>query len=203
MKTTWVAILLVLNAGALHAQRLEVRLGALASTALVEDLGPNSALARRIPADDQGPVRLGLAPAPIATVGVVHDLSSHASLELMGSVAVSKLRAQTRDDEWDTQDISMAALTAGVRYQYRPRLYLHAGLGLTRFFSEDTGIFVDGTGMLPLLELGVSTSIPLRALPLRAGARIQTHTFGTDALRRDGASDGRVARLLLQVGLGG
>ena len=90
-----------------------------------------------------------------------------------------------------------------MRHQYWSRVALHGGLGLTRFFSESTGIFSQGSDLLPLLELGASTTIPVGALPIRAGARLQTHTFGTPALQRDGVSDGRVIRLLLQVGIGG
>jgi hypothetical protein len=158
---------------------------------------------QRIPANFVGPLKLKLAPAPVASVGIVQDVSPRAAVELMGSVAVSRLRAETREDEWDTQDVSLASLNASVRYQYHPRIYLHGGLGVTRFLSEDTGVFSEGSSFLPMIELGASTTIPAGALPIRAGVRMQTHTFGTPALRRDGGSDGRVVRLLIQAGIGG
>src|SRR5262245_29548668 len=144
MKVLFSLTIIAVAAGPLHAQRLEARLGGLVSSALVEDLGPNSVLAQRIPAGFVGPVKLKLAPAPVATVGIVQDLSLRASMELMGSVALSRLRAETEEGEWDTQDVSLASLSVGVRYQYRPRVFLHGGLGLTRFISEETGVFSEG-----------------------------------------------------------
>ena len=198
-----VVFLLTLPVGRLSAQRLEARLGIQISSPLVDDLGATPALARGISADYSSPVTLKLSPAPVVSIGLVHDVSARANLELMGSIAVSKLNAATQDLEWHTQDVSMATLSTGVRYHYRPRLDLHGGLGLTRFFTESTGIFSEGSNLLPLLELGVSTQVPVGALPVRAGARVQAHTFGTPALRRVGATDGRIVRLLVQVGLGG
>jgi hypothetical protein len=189
--------------GLLSAQRLEARLGVQVSSTLVDDLGATGALTRGISAVYSSPVTLRLSPAPVVSVGLVHDIAQRAALELMGSVAVSKLNAATRDLEWHAQDVSMATLSTGVRFHYRPRLDLHGGLGLTRFFTESSGIFSEGSSTLPLLELGVSSRLPVGALPVRASARVQAHTFGTPALRRDGATDGRVVRLLVQVGLGG
>jgi hypothetical protein len=203
MKVLFPLAILAIAVAPLHAQRLEARLGALLSSTLVEDPGPNSVLAQRIPADFVGPVKLKLAPAPVASVGLVQELTSQTALELMGSVAVSRLRAETAEGEWDTQDVSLASLGATIRYRYHPRIFLHGGIGVTRFLSEDTGVFSEGSSFLPLLELGASTSIPAGALPIRAGVRLQTHTFGTPALRRDGANDGRVVRMLIQAGIGG
>jgi hypothetical protein len=187
----------------LPAQQLEARLGVLLSTPLARDLGASASLIQRIPANYRGPVSLELAPAPVATVGLVHGLAARTSLELMGSVAVSKLDAQSADVEWHTQDVSLAAVALSVRYQYMQRINLHGGIGLTRFFSESTGIFNAGSDVLPLIELGASTMVLVGALPVRGGARLQTHTFGTPALRRAGATNGRVGRLLIQVGIGG
>lgn len=158
---------------------------------------------QRLPADYRGPISLELAPAPVATVGLVHGVATRTSLELMGSVAVSRLNAHSQDDKWRTQDVSLAALSASVRYEYWTHVNLHGGIGLTRFFSESTGIFNEGSDVLPLLELGVSIGLLLGALPVRVGARLQTHTFGTPTLRRAGATNGRVGRLLIQVGIGG
>ena len=203
MRLALLALAFAVHAHALSAQRVEARLGALISSTLVEDLGATAALRFNIPVDYTSPVKIKLAPAPVASVGLVQDLNTRASLELIGSVAVSKLRVQSQDTEWDMQDVSLAALAASVRYAYRPRINLHGGIGLTRFISESAGIFSEGIGTEPLLELGVSTSVPVGALPIRGGLRLQTHTFGTPALRRDGASDGRVLRLLIQVGIGG
>ncbi|MGH7460626.1 MAG: hypothetical protein ACREMA_06310, partial [Longimicrobiales bacterium] len=197
------ALALSVLASDLRAQRVEARLGALISTTLVEDLGANAALQLNLPADYASPVKIKLAPAPVASVGLVQDLSPRVSLELMGSVAVSKLRAHSRAARWDMQDVSLAALSAAVRYAYRPRVNLHGGIGVTRFITESASIFSEGIDSEPLLELGVSTSIPAGALPIRGAVRMQAHTFGTPALQRAGASNGRVLRLLIQAGIGG
>src|SRR5262245_17935025 len=105
MKALVSLAIFVVAAAPLQAQHLEARLGALLSSPLVVDMGPNPILAQRIPAAFVGPVKLKLAPAPVASVGVVQDLSPLAALELMGSVAVSRLRAETSEGEWDTQDV--------------------------------------------------------------------------------------------------
>ena len=187
----------------LTAQRVEARLGALFSTTLAEDLGADPSLVNQFPAEYQGPVKLKLAPAPLASVAVLKDISSRASIELAGTIALSKLKAESRDAQWDVQDVSLAALTIGIRYQYWRRIALHGGIGVSRFFSESTGIFRDGNRGLPMLEVGASGRLFAGALPIRLGARVQTHTFGTPALRNARGSDGRVARILLQAGIGG
>ena len=187
----------------LCAQRVEARLGALFSTTLAQDQGAEAPLITQFPAEYQGPVKLKLAPAPLASVALLKDISTRASIELAGTIALSKLKAQSRDAEWDVQDVSVAALTVGIRYQYWRQLALHGGIGVTRFFSESTGIFREGNRGLPMLEVGASSRLFAGALPIRLGARLQTHTFGTPALRSARGSDGRVARLLLQAGIGG
>ncbi len=203
MKLALLLCAILLHSHALPAQRIEARFGALFSSTLVEDLGAEPRLVSQYPADYQGPVRLQLAPAPLAAVAVLKDISPRMSLELAGMLAISKLRAKSRTDEWDVQDVSVAALTVGIRYLAWPRLTVHSGIGVTRFFSESSGIFREGNRGLPLLEIGASTRIPAGALPVRVGVVLQTHTFGTPALRSERGSDGRVARVLLQAGIGG
>ena len=104
-------------------------------------------------------------------------------MELTGSLAVSTLRAETEVNEWDMQDVSLAALSVSVRHQDWQRIALHGGLGITRLFSESTGIFSQGSRILPLLELAHPPQFHVGALPIRAGARLQTHTFSTPAHR--------------------
>lgn len=194
---------LLFTAQTLSAQRVEARLGALFSTTLAEDLGAEPSLRSQFPAEYQGPVKLKLAPAPLASVAVLKDISARASIELAGTIALSKLTAESLDAQWDVQDVSLAALTVGIRYENWRRLALHGGIGVTRFFSESTGIFRDGNRGLPMLEVGASSKLFAGALPIRLGVRVQTHTFGTPALRSARGNDGRVARVLLQAGIGG
>jgi hypothetical protein len=198
-----VVTVLLFSAQTVPGQRVEARLGALFSTTLAKDMGAEPSLITRFPAEYQGPVKLKLAPAPLASVAVLKDISARASIELAGTIALSKLTAESRSAKWDVQDVSLAALTVGIRYQSWRQLALHGGIGVTRFFSEATGIFREGNRGLPMLEVGASSRLFAGALPIRLGARIQTHTFGTPALRSARGSDGRVARLLLQAGIGG
>ncbi|MEX2281277.1 MAG: hypothetical protein WEE89_02190 [Gemmatimonadota bacterium] len=194
---------LLFIANALPAQRVEARFGALFSTTLAEDLGADPRIMTQYPAEYQGPVKLKLAPAPLASVAVLKSISPRTSIELAGTLAISKLQAESSAADWDVQDVSVASLTVGIRYIKWSSLAFHGGIGVTRFFSESSGIFREGNRGLPLLELGLSGGIPAGALPVRVGVRLQTHTFGTPALRTERASDGRVVRLLLQAGIGG
>ena len=73
------AVLLTMNSDGAMAQRLEARVGAMVSSTLAQS-GPSPSLVQRIPADYLSPVRVKLLPAPIASVGVVHDLSTRTAL---------------------------------------------------------------------------------------------------------------------------
>jgi hypothetical protein len=203
MKSAIAVCALLASAGTLSAQRVEARFGALFSSTLARDLGAEPALVNRFPAEYEGPVDLSLAPAPSASVAVFKDLSDRASIEIAGMLAISRLRAESSTEQWDVQDVSVAALTVGIRYATWSRVYMHGGIGVTRFFSESNGIFRAGSGGMPLLELGASTRLRIGALPLSGAVRLQTHNFGTPALRSDRGSDGRVARILIQAGIGG
>src|SRR5688572_5646709 len=142
---------LLCSARLLAAQRVEARFGALFSTTLAEDLGADARLISQFPAEYQGPVKLTLAPAPLASVAVVKGISPHTSIELAGMVAISKLQAESSDAKWDVQDVSVASLTVGIRYDRWSSLAFHGGIGVTRFFSESSGIFREGNRGLPLL----------------------------------------------------
>jgi len=55
---------------------------------------------------------------------------------------------------------------------------------------------------MPLLEAGAVTRLPAATLPVHLSVRLQSHTFATPALRREGSSDGKPVRLLVQLGFG-
>jgi hypothetical protein len=185
------------------AQRVEARFGVLFSSALASDDGAEPLTISQYAANYEGPVTLRLSAAPLASVAVVKDVSARSSLEASALLAIAKLRGHANDTSWPVQDVSLAALTLGIRHQTWSWLSLNGGLGLSRFFTESNGIFRDGSSTMPMLEVGATARFSAGQLPLQAGVRVQTHTFGTPTLRSAGAEDGRVNRFLLQVGIGG
>lgn len=195
-------ILLALSSSSLSGQRLEARLGILVSTTLVRDEGSSGALQRALNLDSSSPTELRLAPAPAASVLLVHTLTTRTALEGHGMLAISRLEASNREAEWNAQDVSVASWGVGLRYQYRRYLALSGGIGATHFFTDSRGAFSDGSSIMPLLEAGAVARWPAGNLPVHFSVRLQSHTFGTPALRREGATDGKPVRLLLQLGFG-
>ena len=185
------------------AQHFEARLGVLASTALVKDEGATRGLGNALGANVLGPTELKLVPAPAASALMVSSIGKRTQLEVSGMFALSKLRASNQGGDWDVQDVSVATITVGGRYQRWSNVALSVGAGATHFFTDDRGIFSEGNGLMPLVELGALARIPAGTLPLHATVRLQSHTFGTPALRREASSEGKPVRLLVQVGFGG
>jgi hypothetical protein len=185
------------------AQHFEARLGVLASTVLVRDGGASAGLARALGATVLAPTELKLSPAPAASALMVSALGARTQLELSGMFALSKLRASNDGGDWDVQDVSVATLTIGARYQRWRRFAVSLAAGGTHFFTDDRGIFSAGNGLMPLVELGALARIPAGTLPLHATVRVQSHNFGTPALRREAAGEGKPVRLLVQLGFGG
>jgi hypothetical protein len=196
-----VALILLTPAGA-AAQRIEARIGVLAATTLVRDEGASGALQRALNLGTSAPTELTLSPAPSGAVLVVQPIGPRTAIEAQGMVALSKLQAKNRENDWQAQQVSIAVLTVGLRYRYRGGVWLHGGVGVNRFFTESRGIFSDGSSVMPLIEVGAMTRIPAGALPIHLAARVQTHTFGTPVLRREGANDGKPIRFLVQLGFG-
>jgi hypothetical protein len=190
-------VLLFLSGSGASGQRLEARLGTL-----VRDEGSSGALQRALSLDSSSPTELRLAPAPAASVLLVHPLTARVALEGHGMLAMTRVEARNREAEWNAQDVSVASAGVGLRYQYRRFLSLNAGIGATHFFTDSRGIFSDGSTVMPLLEAGAVTRLPAGTLPVHLSMRLQSHTFGTPALRREGSSDGKPVRLLVQLGFG-
>ena len=174
----------------------------MVSSVLVRDEAATAGLARALGATVLGPTDLKLAPAPAASAVMVGNLGTRTQVEVNGTFALSKLRASNEEADWEVQDVSVATATVGVRYQRWSRIALTAGAGATHFFTDDAGIFSEGNGLMPLVEVGALAKIPAGAVPLLAAVRLQSHTFGTPALRREAASEGKPVRLLVQVGFG-
>jgi len=184
------------------AQHFEARLGVMVSSVLVRDEAATAGLARALGATVLGPTDLKLVPAPAASALMVANLGARTQVEVSGTFALSKLRASNEEADWDVQDVSVATATVGVRYKRWSRVALTAGAGATHFFTDDAGIFSEGNSLMPLVEIGALTNIPVGTLPLHASVRLQSHTFGTPALRREAAGEGKPVRLLVQVGFG-
>jgi hypothetical protein len=184
------------------AQRFEARLGVMVSSVLVRDEAATAGLARALGANVVGPTDLKLAPAPAASALMVGRLGTRTQVEVGGTFALSKLRASNEESDWEVQDVSVATATVGVRYQRWSSVALTAGAGATHFFSDDAGIFSEGNSLMPLVEIGALANIPVGAVPLHGVVRLQSHNFGTPALRREGAGEGKPVRLLVQVGFG-
>jgi hypothetical protein len=77
---------------------------------------------------------------------------------------------------------------------------LHGGVGITKLFGTDTGLFADGNGIRPMVEAGASLAMPFYPA-LRLDARFQSHTFSTTTLRNEGGNDGNVMRVLAGASL--
>ena len=185
----------------LAAQQLEARVGFMASTALVRDDGASNALARALGNIATDVTELKLRAAPVASVLVASGIGGRAALEGSMSLGFSQLIASNAESSWDAQNVTIGSLSVGVRYEYWRNIWLNGGVGVTRFFSDSRGIFSEGSSLNPLLEAGVMTRLPIN-LPMHVAARIQTHGFGTAALRREGAGDGKTLRFMLQLGFG-
>jgi hypothetical protein len=202
VKFAFALIPLLVFASPTAAQRFEARIGVLASTILVRDEGASGALQRALNLGTTAPTELTLSPAPSGALLVVQPLGPRAAIEAQGMLALSRLRAKNRDEDWQAQQVSIAVLTVGLRYLYARGIWLHGGVGVNRFFSESRGIFSDGSSVLPLIEAGAMARVPVRTVPIHVAANLQTHTFGTPVLRREGANDGKPIRLLVQLGFG-
>ena len=196
----YLLVLAALVPAAAHAQRIEARLGLFGSTTLVRDEGTSTAL-QRVLGTETRVTSMKLRVAPMASVLFTNALSERAVLEAGLSAGLTQLRASSGEQEWDAQSATVAGLGVGLRYRYWPRVWLTGGVGVTRFFSDSRGIFSEGSSINPLIEGGAFIELPL-SFPLHVAARVQTHTFGTPALRREGANDGRPLRFVAQLGIG-
>ena len=182
------------------AQQIEARLGVLGSTTLVRDEGASHSLQRAL-GSTVSVTELKLGAAPMASVLVTTPIAVRTVIEASLSAGLAQLRASNRSADWDAQTATIAGLGVGLRYNYWRRVWLTGGFGVTRFFSDSRGIFSEGSSLNPLIEAGAMLWLPT-SIPIHVAARLQTHTFGTPALRREGATDGKPTRFLIQLGVG-
>ena len=178
----------------------DAKIGVVFSSRLVRDAGASRIVGDSIPVDFASPVDVTLRPAPVITLSAGYPLRERSAVELSASYGLGRIVASDGRTEWDVQDAGMATAVVGLRHGLRPWLNLHGGLGATQYVSESRGLFAEGSDIQPLLEIGASTEfdLPVRVL---LDARLQAHSFGTAALREDGADSGRIVRLLIQGGV--
>lgn len=178
----------------------DAKLGIVFSSRLVQDAVASNAIGTRIPVGFSSPVDVRLQPAPVITLSAGYPLRGRSAVEVSASYGLGGIVAQDGESEWDVQDVGLATAVVGLRQGVRPWLDLHGGFGVTKYVSESRGIFSAGSDIQPVAEVGASTRFDL-PVPVLLEGRLQAHTFGTEALRRDGASNGRVLRLVIQGGV--
>ncbi|MGQ0563427.1 MAG: hypothetical protein ACT443_16340 [Gemmatimonadota bacterium] len=178
---------------------VQIRLGAFMATTLVSDAVSSRALDDSIPGRRSHRISLRQQPGPIGTLALRVPLRPTTQLELSAAAGRSLVRGDDGLTTWDFTNATVANLILGFGYIYRQRIGLHAGVGMTKLFAEERGLFSRGNSVKPLLELGISTGVRL-GVPVQLDLRIQTHSYGTATLRDDSGADGNVARIVFQVG---
>lgn len=183
---------------------VQVRVGGMVFSPLVEDAVRSGAVEDSIPAEQSDAITVRQSTAPALAVAVLYPLQQQVQLELSGSIASSMVRGEDDFGAWDFQRVSTVNGLIGLGYSYRPFLMLHGGVGVTRLFGGEHGLFAKGNTIRPLVEAGASIKAPFYR-GLEFDARVQSHTFSTGTLRDDGGNDGNVLRVVagLSLTLGG
>lgn len=207
LQTLLVAATMMTGGSVVLAQQAEparpwfdAKLGVVFSSRLVRDNVASVVVGREIPVGFAPPVELELSPAPVITLSAGYPLRPRSSVEASASYGLGRIVARDATSEWDVQEAGLATAAVGLRHTLSPWLDLHGGVGVTKYVAESRGIFAAGSDVHPLVEFGASTQLDLPVKVLFE-ARMQAHSFGTAALRRDGGSNGQVLRLLLQTGV--
>ena len=171
----------------------QVRLGVMHFSPLVEDAVRSGAVADSIPAHQSDHITVQQQLAPTVALAVLYPLRPQFDLELSAAYASSTLQGEDDFGSWEVDQVGVANAVVGFGWRYRTVLSLHGGVGITRLFGSEAGLFAEGNGIRPMLEGGASLVMPFyRAL--RLDARLQTHSFSTATLRNEGSSDGNVLR---------
>jgi hypothetical protein len=179
---------------------VQVRIGAFAATPLVTDAVSSRAVDDSIPGERSNEVTIKQQPGPIGTIALRMPLRSTTQLEINASVARSKVRGDDGLGEWDVANATVGNVVFGVGYQYRRIIALRAGVGITKLFVAERGLFTKGNSLKPLLEGGVSTGVIFAGRPFELDLRIQGHSYSTTTLLDDGGTGGNVARAVFQIG---
>jgi hypothetical protein len=170
------------------------------ATTLVSDAVSSRALDDSIPGVRSNLIELRQQPGPIGTLAFRMPLRSRTQLEVSASVAHSVVRGNDGLESWDVANVTVGNFVIGFGYLYRSVVAVRAGVGFTRLFAEERALFNKGNSVKPLLEGGLSSSVGVAGVPIDLDLRLQSHSYGTAALRDSGGSDGNVFRAVLQVG---
>jgi len=177
-----------------------LRLGAFFATPLVDDAVSSSGLNDSIPGVRSHQITLQQKVGPIATLAFRFPLRAQTNLEVSGSVGRSSVRGDDGLETWDAIPVTVGNLVFGFGYLYRRLIILHGGVGVTKLFAEERGMFSKGNSIKPMLEAGASSSVHVGARPIELQVMVQSHSFGTATLRDNGGSDGKVTRAIVQIG---
>ena len=131
-------------AGRARAQRLELRAGAVISSALVEDAIATGA----------STVRATARPAPLLGTAVLLPLRPPFSLEAGAAYASSSLRAEDSSGSWNGQRLGVLQALIGIRYRLGARVpadssagpYLRGAVGAVHYSAPTRSILEAGAG---------------------------------------------------------
>jgi hypothetical protein len=179
---------------------LQIRLGGFVSTPLVKDEVSSAALDDSIPGVRSDKVTIKQNPGPIGTLALRLPLRSNTQLELNASAGYSGVQGDDGFESWDVTSATVGNVVLGFGYLYRNTVVLRAGVGVTKLFADEQGLFTKGNSIKPLLEGGVSTAARVGSRSLDLDLRVQSHSFSTATLRDNGGSGGNVMRAVLQIG---
>jgi hypothetical protein len=186
--------------GIARTTSVQVRLGAFMATTLIDDAVSSRALDDSIPGVRSNSIQLKQKPGPIGTVALRVPLRATTQLEVSASAARSLVRGDDELESWDVANVTIGNFVIGFGYLYRNTVAMHAGVGLTRLFAEERALFSKGNSIKPLVEAGLSSSLGVAGVPIDLDLRVQSHSYGTAALRDSGGADGSVMRGVLQIG---
>ena len=178
---------------------LQVRIGVFAATTLVKDAVSSAALDDSIPGNRSNEVTIRQRPGPIGTLALRLPLRTATQLEVNASIAHSKVQGDDGFESWDVAPVTIGNFMLGFGYLYRNVVALHAGIGMTKLFADERGLFSKGNSIKPMLEGGASTAIDV-GRPIDIDVRLQSHSYSTATLRDNGGSGGNVLRAVVQIG---
>ncbi|HEX6067028.1 MAG TPA: hypothetical protein VFZ04_22485, partial [Longimicrobiales bacterium] len=174
----------------------QIRVGAAAFSPLVDDKVRSRAVADSIDADASETVTVRQQIGPAVAVAALLPLRGRTELEFSAGFATSSAQGEDDFETWDVATVSLANVLLGISYAYRPNIIAHGGVGFTKLFGSDEGMFAEGNAIKPLLEAGASVIMPFNSA-IQLDARLQTHRFATQSLRDEDAEEGSVFRVIL------
>ena len=198
------ALFSALPSSVLAQVRVEAKIGAVSSTALVTDRIATPGLRSLLGQSVETGATAKLALAPTIGIGAAVPLRGATEGTLMLSWSGSRLRAseEGRSGSRDIQSVSVFEGIVGVRGMVRPPFLLSGGFGAILFSSEDRALFAGGSSIAPLLDGGLGSSLELGGHRVHVRAFGRVHPFNTTAMQNAGSSGGNVARFGLEAILG-